>query len=222
MGKRAEQHEYRRRQLLQIALEQFIVKGFYGTSTREIARLAGISSGLLFNYFATKEQLFEALVEIGCSQMILMEEPSAKTAVENDPGNATDRVSNDRSQHAVGLEPLTVFGKRLGELLQLLRDQPYAARIFVFMGYASRNAALISPKAGALLEQHDVIRQSVPLILEGQKQGAIRQGDPLGLSAAFWCAIQGFAEEFAHHPGTPLPEPEWILDILRAKKGGTE
>ena len=42
----------RKKQLLQVALDVFIEKGYYGTSTREIARRAGVSSGLLFHYCA--------------------------------------------------------------------------------------------------------------------------------------------------------------------------
>ncbi|MBD5487285.1 MAG: TetR/AcrR family transcriptional regulator [Lachnospiraceae bacterium] len=33
----------RRKQLLSVALDEFITKGFYGTSTRSICRKAGIS-----------------------------------------------------------------------------------------------------------------------------------------------------------------------------------
>ena len=40
----------RKKQLLQVALDVFIEKGYYGTSTREIARRAGVSSGLSFHY----------------------------------------------------------------------------------------------------------------------------------------------------------------------------
>ncbi|HEY3835379.1 MAG TPA: helix-turn-helix domain-containing protein, partial [Bryobacteraceae bacterium] len=45
--------------LLGIARETFVEKGF-AASTREIARRAGVSEGVLFQRFATKEDLFFA------------------------------------------------------------------------------------------------------------------------------------------------------------------
>lgn len=193
MSKRAEQHEYRRQQLLQIALDQFITKGFYGTSTREISKIAGISSGLVFNYFDSKESLFEALVENGCDKLVLETEPECG--------------------------PLGIFERQIRGLLQMIECNPSAAKMFVFMGYASYNAAKISQKAGDLLEQHDIIRQSVPLIQEGQKRGEIRQGNPHALAIALWCSVQGIAEEIALNPNSPLPQADWIMDILRSKEG---
>ncbi|MDF2935583.1 MAG: TetR family transcriptional regulator [Paenibacillaceae bacterium] len=198
MGKRAEQHEQRRLQLLQIALDQFITKGFYGTSTREISRIAGISSGLMFNYFSTKESLFEALVEIGCSKLVLEKQEEQE---EQEQGS-----------------PLFILEKQITGLMSMIRDQPQAAKMFVFMAYASYNAAAISAKAGEMLAGHDLIKQCVPLIEEGQRLGEIRRGNPLALSIAFWCSVQGIAEEIALNPSRPLPEADWIVDILRAKE----
>ena len=34
-------------------------------------------------------------------------------------------------------------------------------------------------------------------------------------SIAFWYAIQGIAEEIAINPDSPIPEADWIMDILR-------
>ena len=56
-GKRKENKEKTRRAILAAALKLFSEKGFYRTTTREIARKAGIAEGTLFNYFETKEDL---------------------------------------------------------------------------------------------------------------------------------------------------------------------
>ncbi len=192
MRRRDEQREYRRWQILQIALDQFIQKGFYGTSTREIARIAGISSGLMFHYFDSKKHLYEALVEIGCSKMVLATRQDAS--------------------------PIEIFEQQARDILQLITDNQFAVRMFVFMGYAVFNAAQISQEAGNLLAQHDITSQSVPLIEKGQELGEIRSGNPLALSTAFWCSLQGIAEAIALDQDTPIPEAEWILDILRSEK----
>jgi AcrR family transcriptional regulator len=47
----------RRRQIVDAAVELFLANGFHKTTTRQIARAAGISIGLLYEYIATKEDV---------------------------------------------------------------------------------------------------------------------------------------------------------------------
>lgn len=47
----------RRLQIVDAAVKLFIDKGFFRTTTREIARTAGISTGLLYEYVASKEDV---------------------------------------------------------------------------------------------------------------------------------------------------------------------
>jgi TetR/AcrR family transcriptional regulator len=54
--------EQRRRQVISAAMRLFSSKGFDGTSTREIARVAGINEALIFRHFQTKEDLYWAVV----------------------------------------------------------------------------------------------------------------------------------------------------------------
>ncbi|MXP76568.1 TetR family transcriptional regulator [Lachnospiraceae bacterium WCA-9-b2] len=64
-----EKGDERKKQLLRVALDVFIEKGYYGTSTREIARQAGVSSGLLFHYFSNKDSIYLELIKIGIQEM---------------------------------------------------------------------------------------------------------------------------------------------------------
>jgi AcrR family transcriptional regulator len=55
--------EDRRRQILRAALRAFSEKGFAGATNRDIARGASIRSpGLIYHYFADKQDLFEQVV----------------------------------------------------------------------------------------------------------------------------------------------------------------
>jgi AcrR family transcriptional regulator len=56
-GKRVANKEKTRRAILAAALKLFAEKGFYRTTTKEVAKAAGIAEGTLFNYFETKEDL---------------------------------------------------------------------------------------------------------------------------------------------------------------------
>ena len=49
-------------ELLDAALNLFVEKGFAATRAEEVAKRAGVSKGTLFLYFASKEELFKAVV----------------------------------------------------------------------------------------------------------------------------------------------------------------
>ena len=56
-GKRDRNKQRTRQAILKAALELFARRGFHRTTTRQIARRAGIAEGTLFNYFETKDDL---------------------------------------------------------------------------------------------------------------------------------------------------------------------
>lgn len=51
----------KRTKLMRTARELFAQHGFYGTPTARIAKEAGVSNGILFHYFPTKEELIKAM-----------------------------------------------------------------------------------------------------------------------------------------------------------------
>lgn len=53
----------RREQILQTAFDLFSHKGFSGTTTRDIARAAGVSEAMVFKHFSSKDELYGALLE---------------------------------------------------------------------------------------------------------------------------------------------------------------
>lgn len=53
----------RRKQIVQLASELFARKGFNGTTTKEIAEAAGVSEAIIFRHFATKSDLYAAIVD---------------------------------------------------------------------------------------------------------------------------------------------------------------
>ncbi|MDE2060736.1 MAG: TetR/AcrR family transcriptional regulator [candidate division NC10 bacterium] len=55
--------EERRQQIVEAAVNLFSRKGFRGTRTREIAEAAGISEAMIYRHFATKQELYSAIIE---------------------------------------------------------------------------------------------------------------------------------------------------------------
>jgi AcrR family transcriptional regulator len=55
--------EERRLQILRVAVSLFSQKGFRGTTTKEIANLAGVSEAMVFRHFANKDELYAAILD---------------------------------------------------------------------------------------------------------------------------------------------------------------
>jgi AcrR family transcriptional regulator len=53
----------RRRQLLDVALEVFAARGFYGTSMDELAETAGVTKPVFYKHFGSKRSLYLELLE---------------------------------------------------------------------------------------------------------------------------------------------------------------
>lgn len=62
-GRRQQQAEERRNQLIDVALELFGKNGIEATRVSDIARAAGVAQGLLYHYFPSKDALLTAIVE---------------------------------------------------------------------------------------------------------------------------------------------------------------
>lgn len=186
---RAEQKEKRRAEILSAALDLFIRKGYAATKIQDIAGKAGMSTGLLFHYFGSKEKLYEELVRNGLSG----------------PQSVLTKIRG---------EPLYFFRTAAREIIRCLKADPYVAKMFVLMSQASMNDSAPGP-VKTLLAGFDSITPSARKIRKGQKNDVFRDGDPAALAVAFWGAIQGVAELAALKPGIPLPDSEWIVDMIR-------
>ncbi len=67
--------------ILEAALELFAVKGFDSTSIANIAEKAGVSKGLMYNYFSGKDELLKALLD----QLNEGESDMMSSIMDNDP-----------------------------------------------------------------------------------------------------------------------------------------
>lgn len=183
--------DQRRAALLRAALIEFNEKGFHGASTRSITARAGMSTGLLFHYFPSKEALYVELVRLAFAEL-------------------------EVDLHATDRAPVEVVHDLAQRVLDVLRATPVAASVFVFMTYADLHPG-VAAEADRLLREHDLVSGLAPVIEAGQRDGAFRAGDATALAAAFWSALQGAAELRAAQPDGPLPEPHWLTAIVRTE-----
>lgn len=191
-GTRAAQAAERREQILVAGLDEFCELGYHGASTRQIAERIGVSSGLIFNYFPNKQALYEELVLRALGHVDL----------------GWDEASD---------EPIEFLTAQVARILGLLASGRDSARLFQFVAYAQWHPG-ISERVDAAFVAHDIIAQTVPIIEAGQRAGSVRSGDLTTLAVALWSALQGMAEEISVRKLEQLPEPEWLIDIIRAPR----
>ncbi len=67
---RQRRKETRPQELLDAALALFVEKGFAAARAEEVAQRAGVSKGLLYLYYPSKEELFKAVVRHNLSSLI--------------------------------------------------------------------------------------------------------------------------------------------------------
>lgn len=189
MPTREEQKEQRRMEIIIAALHLFETRGYAATKVSDIAERVEMSVGLLFHYFESKEKLYEEIIKIGLQ-------------------------GTKQSMQYEAKDPLEFFEDALNQILKAIKENQMVAAMFVVMADATRNSATPEHIREIAMQVNNIDR-SVEIIERGQSMGVIRPGNPYALSNLFWCTIQGVAEQAANRPEIPLPEVEWILDIIR-------
>jgi len=67
-----EMRESKRNLILESALKLFAHHGFFDTSVNMISKEAGISKGLMYNYFKSKEELLRSVVLQGANKFLVL------------------------------------------------------------------------------------------------------------------------------------------------------
>ena len=192
MTVRDDQKEKRKQEILYKGLSLFIQKGYSGTTIKDIAAAVGMSVGLLFHYFESKEELYIALVSLGIEGPMSSVQPTQ-------------------------MEPMAFFESTAERILGYIKMEPFFAKMFVLMHQAYYSAD-VPASVKELLIGFDIYTPTMQIIQQGQAGGTIREGDPMALAIAFWSAIQGVAETLAMHTDMPCPEGRWIANILRNER----
>ncbi|MCR5502776.1 MAG: TetR/AcrR family transcriptional regulator [Lachnospiraceae bacterium] len=185
---RKEQKEERRRAILMTALRLFVERGYHDTKITDIAGAVPMSTGLLFHYFESKEDLLLELIRMG------LKGPGAITY---DPAVPPD-------------EYLTAF---LEKVFAFAKEQPWVFWMFVLMGQVEK--AGMPEEARKLAASVDALTPTVRMIESGQKAGIFHKGDADTMARCFWYAVQGIMERMAVDEEMKIPDSSWIVAILK-------
>lgn len=156
----------RREEIKRAALKVFAQKGIAGTKMSMIADEAGISQGLTYRYFSSKEELFTLLV-----QEAMEEAQAAITNLANLPGTP--------------LEQMKAFTKQM-----LDANHKYS---FLIIQQALTSDG-VPEKVKQLLEQYsaqDKMEQLIPIFTKGQEMGEFCEGEPYRLLYLYFSVISG-------------------------------
>lgn len=158
----------RREQILDAALRLFVRRGLAGTGTAEIAAAAGVSHGLVYRYFPSKDVLYREVVELGVSES----QAALASVVESAAGS-----------------PLSRLHELCAALLDLARREPSPA----YVALQTMTNEGMPDEARAAMDAHGraLMRVVVELIRAGQEEGEVVSGDPMELALLFLAVIYG-------------------------------
>jgi len=138
----------RRKQILKAAVETFAEKGFHATRVSDIARRAGVAYGLIYHYFASKDDLLESIFQDNWSIFL----------------KVLEELHADSSLPAV---------EKLARVAGLLVDalQVVPATMQVIIQEVSRSARFVQPEK---LRAFDAAFEAIEAIVaQGQEAGQI-------------------------------------------------
>lgn len=181
-----------RRRILDEAEGRFAEHGYAGASLSSIARGAGLGNPGLIHHFPSKAALYRAVLEeIGA-----------------------DLDARDAAVLEVTGEPVDRLHGLVDVLLSLHRDRPTALMIIaqeVIDRSGRIDEAGVLPLAG-------VVRDTVAVLEAGQRAGAVRDGDPVAMTAALHGALlYGALGQLVHgRAAGRQPGPDWDAEIARS------
>jgi AcrR family transcriptional regulator len=174
--------EGKRRQLLEAGLTEFAAHGIAGARVDRIAKLAGCSAGLVYTYFTSKDELFEAVFDAIVEQ-----------AVTEAPINADDlpdyagRLFDGRQTHPAVARLVTWYALERPGTTRPAAVEATKAKVEAIR--AAQNAGKISTRfapeqllwlvlqlaAHGSLDPHDAIADSDPAVMRKVIVEAVRR-----------------------------------------------
>lgn len=173
--------EDRRQQILDVAVQLFSQKGFRGTTTKEIALTAGVNEAIIYRHFATKSELYSAIMDQKASSAEVQ-------TLQRVIGEAMER-GDDRQ----------VFESFAFHILEFHDNDDTAMRILFYSALEGHELAEMI-FTNHILKQHRRLSEYVKKRIAA---GAFRQADPVIVVRAFVGMVmnQAMTKKFFRHAG---------------------
>ncbi len=151
------------------ALVVFAEYGFHGATMEQIMKVSGLSKGLVYHYFPSKEKIFFHLVDTALE----ISRNTWKEALES-PGTAWEKI------------------EKLSENVVRVAFTDESSLYSIIMVQASTQGKGIPGLMEHIYQSMDYYNELPPLIMEAQKSGEAAPGDPELLFFAYVGLVQGF------------------------------
>ena len=161
-----------RERILDTGLMLFAKSGLDAVNVTQIAREAGISLGLLYHYFPSKEELFSALVQMAVTGA--MEALSSCEAEDVPPPAKIHRIS-----------------KMVSSTLTKDNQTAYYFLLLLQAGLAANTQGVSSKPPIDMSFMAAPFDYLQGVILAGQQTEDVKPGDPGKLAQLYWAAFQG-------------------------------
>lgn len=185
--------EGRRLEILQAAAKVFARKGLAATKIADIAAAAGMSHGLVYHYFSSKDEVFSTLVQSAMDGATLVTQ-----GAQAQPGTPWEQ-----------LRWMTTL------MLEGVRQQP--EYFMLVLQALTSDAAPADVRHKVLSQGANSQRAMIQLIEAGQKAGQVAAGDAAQLATLFYSCIQGLAlsDAFTGPLQASFPSIEQVMRILK-------
>lgn len=129
----------RRSQLLRVAVDLFSHEGFRGTTTKKIAQAAGVSEAMVFRHFATKEELYAAILDHkACSgDAVDLEMMVADAVARRDDRAVFEGLAFhalEHHEHDPNFQRLLLHAALEGHELAQMFFEKFVRRVYEFLG----------------------------------------------------------------------------------------
>ncbi len=186
--------EHRRENILNQALGLFAARGLAGTKIADIAAASGMSQGLIYHYFRSKDEVFVELIRTAFEKM------------------------NDACRYLEGLAdpPRAKIRLALEGLLEIIDKDRNAARYFLLIAQATVSEDIPS-RARRIIDRENSFPYEVMtrIIRAGQEDGSIKNHDPEDLALLLWTSINGLAiNKAVHGRRFKTPDPDIIMGLF--------
>ena len=192
MGRNPEQNKILRdvqqAKILSVSLELFVNRGFAATRIADIAAEAGVSAGLLYHYFPSKDDILVALLQASLPRM----EAAAQEL------------------EALELPVADKIRLALQRLIKSIQAHSETGKYHLLIAQVSASD-MLPDAARAIIDRHanGPYRVMERLLAKGQEEGTVRDGKPREMAMIFWALVKGLSIHHAVHGkklGTPTPE----------------
>ena len=179
----------RKEKIKRAALVTFARHGFTGTKTSMIAAEAGISEGLIYRYYKSKDELFTEIVAE------LLEEA-------------------DKELGLLGQSPLPPFDL-IRSLTQNMLDENHKDAFRLIL--QARKADQIPEGVRRLMARYSedaLIDRLVPVFVRGQETGQFAEGDPRQLLTWYFTVVNSLILQDLGTETHGLPTPDMLMRML--------